>query len=103
LGWLREFAADIARWRACPQVVSLGVTFVNEQGRSRGAAERFRALVAAAATPTTIRSAFDRVKIRDVRQWLQNHLPKTRTAKRLTTYHEFNATQTRATKIPAPA
>ena len=171
LGWLREFADDIARWRECQQVVSIGVTFVNEQGLSRGAAERFGALVAAAATgpasrdvaarlttflseaeallaederlplsteilessfglykqlerqhsksgftsliatfgallrpatPTTIRSAFDRVKIKDVRQWLQNNLPKTLTAKRLTTYREFNATLIRATKSPAP-
>jgi len=171
LGWLRPFAADIARWRECQQVVSSGVTFVNEQGLSRGAAERFRALVADVATgaasrdvaarlttflreaesllaegqrlplsteilessfglykqlerqhsrsgftsliatfgallrpatPPTIRSAFARVKVKDVRHWLQTHLPKTLTAKRLTTYREFKATQVRATKKPAP-
>ena len=53
------------------------------------------------ATPATIRSALDRVKVKDVREWLQKNLPKTLTAKRLTTYREFNATQARATKTPA--
>jgi len=46
LGWLREYAADVARWRACQRVVSLGVTFVNEQGLSHGAARRFEERVA---------------------------------------------------------
>ena len=40
------FAADLARWMACQHVVSIGVTFVNEQGLSRGAADRFGELVA---------------------------------------------------------
>ncbi len=53
------------------------------------------------ATPATIRSAFERVKVKDVRAWLRNNLPKTLTAKRLTTYREFNATQLGATKTPA--
>ena len=170
LGWLRPFAADIARWMACQRVVSTGVTFVNEQGLSRGAADRFRELVADSsshaascdvaaqlttflreaesllaegerlplsteivessfalykqlerqhsksgftsliatfasllrpATPATIRSALERVKVKDVRQWLQKNLAETLTAKRLTTYREFNATQARAMKVPA--
>lgn len=46
LGWLRPFAADIARWMECQRVVSTGVTFINEQGLSRGAADRFGELVA---------------------------------------------------------
>lgn len=171
LGWLRPFAADIARWMACQRVVSTGVTFINEQGLSRGAADRFRELVADSssshaascdvaarlttflreaelllaegerlplsteilessfalykqlerqhsksgftsliatfasllrpATPAAIRSALERVKVKDVREWLQKNLAKTLTAKRLTTYREFNATQARATKTPA--
>jgi hypothetical protein len=171
LGWLRPFAADIARWMACQRVVSTGVTFVNEQGLSRGAADRFRELVADSssshaascdvaarlttflreaelllaegerlplsteilessfalykqlerqhsksgftsliatfasllrpATPATIRSALERVKVKDVRAWLQKNLAKTLTAKRLTTYREFNATQARARKTLA--
>lgn len=171
LGWLRPFAADIARWMACQRVVSTGVTFINEQGLSRGAADRFGELVADSssshaascdvaarlttflreaelllaegerlplsteilessfalykqlerqhsksgftsliatfasllrpATPAAIRSALERVKVKDVREWLQKNLAKTLTAKRLTTYREFNATQARATKTPA--
>jgi hypothetical protein len=170
LGWLRPFAADIARWMACQRVVSTGVTFVNEQGLSRGAADRFGELVADSsshaassdvaarlttflreaelllaegerlplsteivessfalykqlerqhsksgftsliatfasllrpATPATIRSALERVKVKDVRQWLQKNLARTLTAKRLTIYREFNAIQARARKTPA--
>ena len=171
LGWLRPFAADVARWVACQHVVSTGVTFVNEQGLSSGAADRFRELVAdsfshaasrevaerlttflreaesllaagerlplsteilessfalykqlerqhsqsgftsliatfgallRSAVPATIRSAFERVKVKDVREWVQKNLPKTLTAKRLTTYREFEATLARATKTTAP-
>lgn len=47
LGWLREYAADVASWNSCQRVVSAGVTFVNEQGLFRGAADRFQELVAA--------------------------------------------------------
>jgi hypothetical protein len=43
LGWLRSFAADLDVWRACQQVVDAGLQFINEQGLSRGAAERLRA------------------------------------------------------------
>ena len=37
LGWLRSFAVELAEWRECQQVVSAGVTFINEQGLFRGA------------------------------------------------------------------
>jgi hypothetical protein len=170
LGWLRPFTADIARWMACQRVVSTGITFVNEQGLSRGVADRFRELVADSsshaassevaarlttflreaelqlaegerlplsteilessfalykqlerqhsksgftsliatfaalmrpATPATIKSALERVKVKDVRQWVKKNLAETLTAKRLTTYREFNAIQTRARKTLA--
>jgi hypothetical protein len=39
--------------------------------------------------------------VKDVREWLRKNLPKTLTAKRLTTYHEFKARQPSATKNPA--
>ncbi len=45
--------------------------------------------------------ATGRVKVKDVRAWLRNNLPKTLTAKRLTTHSEFNATQLGATNTPA--
>ena len=37
LGWLRSFAAELAQWRECQQVVKAGVTFINERGLFRGA------------------------------------------------------------------
>jgi hypothetical protein len=40
LGWLREFRDEISRWGACQAVVSASVTFVNEQGLFRGAANQ---------------------------------------------------------------
>lgn len=170
LGWLRAFHDEVARWTACQRVVSTGVTFVNEQGLSRGAADRFGKLVEDSsapaarrdiaerlttflrdaesrltdgerlplsteilessfglykqlerqhsqsgftsliatfgsllrpATPATIRFAFARVKVKDVRHWLQNNLPKTLTAKRLNTYREFKSAQASATKTTA--
>ena len=39
LGWLRSFAAELAEWRECQQVVNAGVTFINEQGLFRGAGD----------------------------------------------------------------
>jgi hypothetical protein len=46
LGWLREYASDVASWVACQRVISLGVTFIAEQGAFVGVAEQFRQLVA---------------------------------------------------------
>ena len=43
LGWLRTFREDIRCWGACQDVVSASVTFVNEQGLSRGTADRLAA------------------------------------------------------------
>ena len=43
LGWLRTFRDDILRWNACQAVVPASVTFINEQGLFRGAANRLAA------------------------------------------------------------
>jgi hypothetical protein len=43
LGWVREFSEGIAIWNECQDVVSAGVTFMNEQGLFRGATEALRA------------------------------------------------------------
>jgi hypothetical protein len=40
LGWLRSFRKDIQKWNRCLDVVSVTLTFVNEQGLFAGAAER---------------------------------------------------------------
>jgi hypothetical protein len=47
LGWLRSFAAELAKWRECQQVVNAGVTFINEQGLFRGAGAQLRAAMGA--------------------------------------------------------
>ncbi|MBC7821484.1 MAG: hypothetical protein IAG10_31745, partial [Planctomycetaceae bacterium] len=61
LGWLREYAADVARWGACQRVVSIGVTFMNEQGLSHGAAQRFGKLVASELTDHASRDVAHRL------------------------------------------
>ena len=61
LGWLREYAADIARWGTCQRVVSLGVTSINEQGLSCGAAQRFGELVASELTDHASREVANRL------------------------------------------
>ena len=55
LGWLRSFADDLAMWRECQQVISKGLTFINEQGLFHGAAKRLRAEVTRSLTHTTSR------------------------------------------------
>ncbi len=39
-GWVRTFQEDTPRWNACQAVVSASVTFINEQGLFRGAADQ---------------------------------------------------------------
>lgn len=42
LGWLRKFRNNIRIWNACQSVVSESVTFINEQGLFKGAADKLR-------------------------------------------------------------
>jgi len=42
LGWLQEYAADVAEWAEWQCVVNVAVRFVNEQGIYRGAAKELR-------------------------------------------------------------
>lgn len=42
LGWVREFSEDMAIWNECQDVVSAGVTFINEQGLFHGATEELQ-------------------------------------------------------------
>ena len=44
-GWVREFSKEIAIWNECQDVVSSGVTFINEQGLFPGVTEEMRALI----------------------------------------------------------
>ena len=61
LGWLRSFAAELAAWRECQQVVNAGLKFINEQGLSRGAGERLRAVRAASTRGTASQRLADRL------------------------------------------
>jgi len=45
LGWLRKHGDDILRWSRCQDVVSMSVTFVNEQGLFRGTADQLAELL----------------------------------------------------------
>lgn len=45
MGWLRGFAASIQTWQGCQQVVSVSLTFLNQQGIFRGATERLQTLL----------------------------------------------------------
>jgi hypothetical protein len=45
LGWVAEYAEEIAVWQACQDVVSASVTFINEHGLFQGAARELRAVI----------------------------------------------------------
>jgi len=43
LGWVAEYADDIAVWQECQDVVSVSVTFINKHGLFKGASQAMRA------------------------------------------------------------
>lgn len=45
LGWVAEYADEIAVWQECQDVVSASVTFINEQGLFQGASRELRAVI----------------------------------------------------------
>ena len=45
LGWVEEYADEIAVWQECQEVVSASVTFINEQGLFKGASLELRAAI----------------------------------------------------------
>lgn len=45
LGWVEEYAAEIAVWQECQDVVSASVTFINQHGLFHGAAGELRAVI----------------------------------------------------------
>lgn len=55
LGWLRNFADQVAVWHSCQNVISVSITFINEQGLFRGAASQLRQELAAHLTDSTTR------------------------------------------------
>ena len=61
LGWLRDYRDDILRWSRCQDVVSAAVTFVNEQGLSRGAADQLAEILRSLKMCETSRTLADRL------------------------------------------
>lgn len=61
LGWLQDFRDDILRWSRCQDVVSKSVTFVNEHGLFRGAADQLAELLASLPLCETSRTVRDRL------------------------------------------
>lgn len=55
LGWLRKFAPEVAVWNECQKLISLSVTFINEQGLASGTTALLRAQLADHATQPTSR------------------------------------------------
>ena len=45
LGWVEEYADEIAVWQECQDAVSAAVTFINEHGLFRGASRELRAVI----------------------------------------------------------
>ena len=45
LGWVEEYADEIAVWQECQDVVSASVTFINEQGLFKGASSELRTVI----------------------------------------------------------
>ena len=45
LGWVAEYADEIAVWQECQDVVSASVTFINEQGLFKGASRELRVMI----------------------------------------------------------
>lgn len=61
LGWLRQFALDVAVWNECQKLISLSVTFLNEQGLTSGTTDLLRAKLAGHATQPTSRELATRL------------------------------------------
>lgn len=46
LGWLRDFAPNIGEWQEAQKIISVTLTFLNQQGVFRGVVKQFQDLVA---------------------------------------------------------
>lgn len=61
LGWLREFAPEIAVWNECQNLISRSVTLINEQGLAHGTTALLRAELTPHATQPLSREVADRL------------------------------------------
>lgn len=78
LGWLRDFAPNIQQWQECQDVISTGLTFLNEQGLFRGVATQFENRVAGLP-----HNPLSRRLIQTTVKFLREHEQKLRAGERL--------------------
>lgn len=78
LGWVRDFAGSIQAWQACQNVISAGLTLINQQGIFRGVAKQFKNHVAGLA-----RSRMSRQLVHKTVEFLREHEQQLRPNERL--------------------
>ncbi len=78
MGWLRGFAPSIQTWQECQRVISVSLTFLNQQGIFQGATERLQTLLAA--IPDSPNS---RKLVADIATFTREHENKLRPGERL--------------------
>jgi hypothetical protein len=78
LGWVRDFAAGIREWQACQDVISAGLTLINQQGIFRGVAKQFENHVAGLAS-----SPMSRKLVHKTVEFLREHEQQLRANERL--------------------
>ena len=61
LGWLRSFAPEIRLWNEYQQVISTGLTFLNQQGLFHGVAAQLRTALSSHITTDTARTLSERL------------------------------------------
>lgn len=73
LGWVAQYADDIAVWQECQDVVSKSLTFINEQYLHRGASEALSSLLGNSLTHAKSRELAQRLIdfVRDAEQQLR--------------------------------
>jgi hypothetical protein len=78
LGWVRDFAASIREWQACQDVISAGLTLINQQGIFRGVVKQFENHVASLASSPMSRKLVDKTV-----EFLREHEQQLRPNERL--------------------
>jgi len=78
LGWVRDFASSIREWQACQDVISTGLTFINQRGIFRGVAKQFENHVAGLAN-----SRMSRQLVHKTVEFLREHEQQLRPNERL--------------------
>jgi len=61
LGWVQEYADDIAVWQECQDVVSASVSFINQQGLFQGASAELRTVIGDRLEHSTSKALSDRL------------------------------------------